>query len=72
MCNGWSCEYARQLDTPRTDEVDFHAVQASFARTLERELTVMRRIAAHVPPLVWAKAKEEAGYGTPIKLMGPK
>jgi hypothetical protein len=35
-------------------------------------LTKLRRIAAHVPPLVWAKAKEEAGYGMPIKLMGGK
>ena len=34
------------------------------ARLLNREL---RKIASHVPPTIYLKAKEAAGYGEPIR-----
>jgi len=35
----------------------------------QEELSTLRKIAAHVPAMVYIKAKEAAGYGTAIKLM---
>ena len=34
------------------------------------QLDKLRKIAAHIPPLVYLKAKEEAGYGESVKPNG--
>lgn len=36
-------------------------------QALLSEIERLRKIAAHVPPMVYLKAKEEAGYGSAVK-----